>query len=144
MIQPQYVATVRQNLRREMESRANQAAADAKPAAEAAEANVPVVILTASRSAGARDRLRLSALDRRALLWIDVAPQPAGTRFELTLSTPGAAGKSIHGLERNANGALAVSLPVSDLKPGVYELKLFNEKSPERLVAEYHLTVVAP
>jgi hypothetical protein len=113
------------------------AAQDAGP-----EANVPVVILTASRSADAPNRVQLSSESRRALLWIDVPAQPPGTRFGVTISTPdGRFAKSIHDLERNSSGALAASLPAADLPAGSYHVRLFHEKSPGQTIAEYRLNV---
>jgi hypothetical protein len=106
------------------------------------EANVPVVILTASRSADSPNQVQLGAQSRRALLWIDVPAQPPGTRFGVTISTPdGRFAKSIHDLERNSNGALAASVPVADLPAGACHARLFNEKSPEQTIAEYRLNV---
>ena len=113
------------------------AALDAGP-----EANVPVVILTASRSADAPNQVRLGSESRRALLWIDVPAEPPGTRFGLTLSTAdGRFAKTIHDLERNSSGALAASLPAADLPAGAYNVRLFHEKSPGQTIAEYRLNV---
>jgi hypothetical protein len=124
----------------ELEQRA---ALDAGP-----EANVPVVILTASRSADAPNRVQLGSESRRALLWIDVPADPSGTRFGLTISTlresgqaDGRFSKTIHYLERNSSGALAASLPVADLPTGDYQVRLFNEKSSGQTIAEYRLKV---
>jgi hypothetical protein len=106
------------------------------------EANVPVVILTASRSADAPNRVQLGAESRRALLWIDVPAEPPGTRFGLTISTADARfAKTIHDLERNSSGALAASLPAADLPAGAYHVRLFHEKSPGQTIAEYRLNV---
>ena len=114
------------------------AALDAGP-----EANVPVVILTASRSAGPPNQVQLRSESRRVLLWIDVPAQSPGTRFLVAISTPdGRFAKSIHDLERNSSGALAASLPVAEMPTGAYNVRLFNEKSPGQLIAEYRLTVV--
>jgi hypothetical protein len=119
------------------------AALDAGP-----EANVPVVILTASRSADTPNRVQLGSESRRALLWIDVPAQPPGTRFGVTISTlresgqaDGRFSKTIHDLERNSSGALAGSLPAADLPTGAYRVRLFNEKSPGETIAEYRLNV---
>jgi hypothetical protein len=112
------------------------AALDAGP-----EANVPVVILTASRSAEP-NQVRLGSESRRALLWIDVPAEPPGTRFGLTISTADARfAKTIHDLERNSSGALAASLPAADLPAGSYHVRLFHEKSPGQTIAEYRLNV---
>jgi hypothetical protein len=113
------------------------AALDAGP-----EANVPVVILTASRSADSPNRVQLGSGSRRALLWIDVPAQPPGTRFGVTISTADSRfAKTIHDLERNTSGALAASVPAADLPAGAYRVRLFNEKSPGQTIAEYGLNV---
>jgi Putative zinc-finger len=113
------------------------AALDAGP-----EANVPVVILTASRSADSANQVQLGSEARRALLWIDVPAQPPEARFRVTITTPDTRlSKSIHGLKRNTSGALAASLPAADLPAGSYNVRLFNEKSPGQPIAEYRLTV---
>jgi len=101
-----------------------------------AEANVPVAILTATRSAEPPNQVTLGAQARRVLLWIDVPPQPAGTRFSLTIGN-----QSLNGLERNATGALAVSVPVSALPAGSYQVRLFKEQAPGQLVSEYRLNI---
>jgi len=113
------------------------AALDAGP-----EANVPVVILTASRSADSPNQVQLGSESRRALLWIDIPVQPPGARFGLTISTPdGRFAKTIHRLERNSGGALAASLPAADLPAGSYRVRVFSEKSPGQTIAEYRLNV---
>jgi hypothetical protein len=108
----------------------------------APEANIPVVILTASRSGNSPNRVQLGSQSRRVLLWIDVPAQPPGTRFGVIITTPdGRFTRSIHDLERNSSGALAASLPVADLPAGACNVRLFNEKSPGQPVAEYRLNV---
>jgi hypothetical protein len=145
--QPAREAQLQQELQRALsQARASQArlaelnqraALDAGP-----EANVPVVILTASRSADAPNHVQLGSGSRRALLWIDVPAEPSGTRFGLTLSTADARfAKTIHDLERNSSGALAASLPAADLTAGAYHVRLFHEKSPGQTIAEYRLNV---
>jgi hypothetical protein len=107
-----------------------------------AEANVPVVILTASRSADSANQVQLGSESRRALLWIDVPAEPSEARFGVTITASGTRlSKSIHGLKRNPSGALAASLPAADLPAGAYNVRLFNEKSPGQPIAEYRLTV---
>jgi hypothetical protein len=145
--QPAREARLRQELQRALsQTQAGQARIaelDQRAALDAGpEANVPVVILTARRSADSPNRVQLGPQSRRALLWIDIPPQPPGARFGVTISTPDTRfNKSIHDLERNSSGALAVSLPVADLPAGAYSVRLFNEKSPGQPIAEYRLAV---
>jgi hypothetical protein len=124
-------------------SRAHIAELDQRAALDAGtEANVPVVMLTASRSADSPNQVQIGSESRRALLWIDIPVQPPGTRFGLTISTPdGRFAKTIHDLERNSSGALAASLPAADLPASSYHVRLFSEKSPGQTIAEYRLNV---
>jgi hypothetical protein len=119
---------------------AQRAAVDAGP-----EANVPLAILTASRSTDSPNQLQLAAESRRVVLWIDVPPQPPGTRFGVSVSprenAAAAPVVSIHGLERNSSGALAVSLPAANLPPGAWQVRLFKDASPGQSIAEYRLNV---
>jgi hypothetical protein len=102
------------------------------------QANVPVVILNADRAADSRRQLSIGDIGD-AVFWIDVPPQPPGTKFDLTISSPGNELKSIQGLERNADGALAFSVPASDLAPGTYVLRLSQNS---RMVAQYSVDVI--
>jgi hypothetical protein len=104
--------------------------------------NVPVVILTANRSANETpDRLTIDPQTRMALLWIDIPPQPAGAKFRITIAADGGSGKTIHGLERNENGALAAGVPIDDLAAGAYVVRLYPEQAPGRMIAEYRMIV---
>jgi hypothetical protein len=110
--------------------------------------NVPVVILTAERAPDSRRQLNIESATGAALFWIDVPPAPPGTKFDLTIETashnaasPDARySKSIRGLERNQDGALAFSLPVNDLASGPYVVRL--NQPPGRMVAEYRVDVL--
>lgn len=147
--QPAQEAQLQQALSQARASQARIAELEQRAALDAGpEANVPVLILTASRSADAPNRVQLGSESRRALLWIDVPASPPGTRFGLTISTlresgqaDGRFAKTIHDLERNSSGALAASLPAADLLAGAYNVRLFNEKSPGQTIAEYRLNV---
>ncbi|HLK67248.1 MAG TPA: hypothetical protein VKU19_27625 [Bryobacteraceae bacterium] len=115
-----------------------------------AEANVPVVILEANRGAPSPNTLKVDARTRRVLLWLDVPPQAPGTRYKLTLATADSTSLTITGLERNANGALAVSVPVSQLPDNSYSVRLYLDRATapslglETLVGEYRLAVIRP
>ena len=142
--QPAREARLQQETRNAVaHARASEArAAELAAQTDRAEANVPVVILTASRSTEPPNQVEFGPQARRALLWIDVSSQPAGTRFGITLaSADGRIHTSVHDLQRNSSGALAASLPVAVLAAGRYSVRLFNEKSPEQTIAEYRLTV---
>ncbi|MGD0616345.1 MAG: zf-HC2 domain-containing protein [Bryobacteraceae bacterium] len=106
------------------------------------QANVPVVILTADRSANEpADHLTIGKRTTEALLWIDIPPQPAGTQFQITITAADGSGKTIRGLERNENGALAASIPVNDLAAGTYVVRLYPAQAPGGMIAEYRMTV---
>ena len=107
----------------------------------APQGNVPVVILEASRGVES-NRLQVEAGTQSALLWIDIPQQSTDARFALTISTPDDRySKAIHGLARNHNGALAVSLPVEELHAGSYIVRLYPDKPTAPVMAEYRFTV---
>jgi hypothetical protein len=121
----------------ELSRRASANSANAGP-----QANLPVVILTANRSANdAPDRLTIDPQTKMALLWIDIPPQPAGAKFQITIASDGGPGETIHGLERNENGALAAGVPIDDLAAGAYVIRLYPEQAPARMIAEYRMIV---
>lgn len=110
--------------------------------AAAPEANVPVVVLSADRSASAPgERLSIHGQSGMVLLWIDIPPQPSGARFRIDMAANGAPVKAIRGLERNGNGALAAAVPAKDLPAGVYVVRLYSEQAPGVVVAEYRMRV---
>ena len=144
-----FVVLVRQpdregRLRQELQHAQERAAElDRRAALEAGpEANIPVAILTASRASDSSNKVRLGPQSRRVLLWIDVPAPPPGTRFGVTVSTrDGRFTRSIHDLERNSSGALAASLPATDLPAGDYNIRLFKDTAPGLPIAEYRLNV---
>ena len=141
---PDREARLRQALAQAEASQARIAQLDQRAALDSApQANVPVVILQANRGAEPPNRLLVDSQTRTAMLWLDVPPQPPGTKFGLTISTPGdRESMAIHGLERNPNGALAVSLPVHQLANSSYIVRLYLDKPSAPILAEYRLAVV--
>ena len=123
------------------------ARSQSQPANAGPQANIPVVILSADRAPGdAPDRLAIDPQGsdpqtRMALLWIDIPPQPAGAKFQVTIASSGGSAKTIRGLERNENGALAAGVPIDDLAPGTYVVRLYPEQPPARMIAEYRMIV---
>jgi hypothetical protein len=102
--------------------------------------NLPVVILTAERAPDSRRQVKIDATTREAVFWIDVPPAPPGAKFNLTITAPGGRfSKTIQGLDRNQDGALAFSLPVSDLENGSYVVRLFQPSG--RMLSEYRVDV---
>jgi hypothetical protein len=109
------------------------------------EPNVPVVILTADRAAGVSNQLTLDSKSRNVLLWIDAPPSTAGTQFHVVVSS-GSLSRSIDGVVRNSNGALAVGLPSSELPDGDYTVRVFrdNERADKEhrpLFGEYRVKI---
>ena len=138
---PASEAQVREALEKSQQAETRLAQLEQRAALDAApQANVPVVILTAARGADETNRLTLGKQIRSAVLWIDIPPQPAGAKFRLTL-TDGKTTRTIEDLERNENGALAATVPVSDLSPGQYVVRLYGEQSTAKLIGEYRITV---
>jgi anti-sigma factor RsiW len=106
------------------------------------EPNVPVVILTAERAAGASSQLTLNnSTSRSVLLWIDAPQSAAGARFHVVVSGDNNISKSIDGVVRNSNGALAVGLPSSELPDGDYTVRVFRDNERGALLGEYRLKI---
>ena len=139
---PEKEARLQAALTQLKESQSRIAELDQRAALESApQGNVPVVILEASRGVES-NRLQVEAGTQSALLWIDIPQQSADARFALTISTPDDRySKAIHGLARNHNGALAVSLPVEELHAGSYIVRLYPDKPAAPVMAEYRFTV---
>jgi len=98
--------------------------------------NVPVVILTADRAAGGQSQLTVNEKSPNVLLWID-APQTSGGAFQVAISG-GKVSKTIDGVVRNSNGALAVGLPSSELPEGYYTVRVSRDGA---LIGEYRLKI---
>ena len=111
-----------------------------------AEANVPLVMLQATRDTQAPPtEATLPAGAPRLVLWIDLG----SSRFTAyRLEIYGADDKLLDTLEhltRNSYGALAASLPAERLQPGNFRIKLSGEEPPPAsLLAEYRLRIRRP
>lgn len=104
------LARVRQR-QSELESQLGQARA-VTPAGP--EANLPLVMLEATRAGETVNEIALPKTAQNIVLWIEPGVGADFDRFRLTLQT--AAGQhieTIEGLRRNAYGALVVSLPAA-------------------------------
>jgi len=104
------------------------------------EPNVPVVILTADRAAGASGQLTLEGKSRNVLLWIDAPQSVAGARFRVVVSG-GNVTRSVDGVVRNSNGALAIGLASSELPDGEYTVRVFRDNEQGALFGEYRLKI---
>jgi hypothetical protein len=111
-----------------------------------AEANLPLVMLAATRDAeAAPNEVNLPPGAKHMVLWIEV-PAGKSERFHLQLYTvDNRPIETLDNLERNSYGALAVSLPVEALQPGDYRITLTSqERAPASLVGEYRLKIRKP
>lgn len=142
-------------LRREL----NQASADASAQREALaalekqvasatqpETNVPLVMLQATRDPQASaSQAVLPAGAGHLVLWIE-APSSKFRNFRLQVETEDHHPVvTLDHLERNAYGALAASLPATQLQPGEFRIMLAGEEPPPAsLLAEYKLRIRRP
>lgn len=111
---------------------------------EAAEANVPLVMLQAERGDETTEVV-LPAGAKRILLWAEVEP----TRFRSyrmeVYSPSGTLVESFDGLVRGPYGALVASLPSDRLQTGVFRIRLKGQAPPPAsLVGEYRLRIRKP
>lgn len=122
------------------------AALEKQMALSQVEANIPLVMLQATRDAQASpNEAVLSSSAQHFLLWVEV---PAGRfrNFSLQIDTAdNRAVEKLQNLKRNSYGALAVSLPTRVLQPGEYRIRLTGqEPSPASLLGEYRIRVRRP
>ena len=105
----------------------------------AAEANLPLVMLEASRASTA-NTVTVPAGASHVVLWIEIGPGPQARSFRLEIRTLAEQPvETLVGLVRNGYGALTASLPAERLKPGMYTARLFEMSGPP--LAEYRLEV---
>jgi hypothetical protein len=111
-----------------------------------AEANVPLVMLQATRDTqAAPNEVSVPPGAKHLVLWIEV-PSGKSSRFRLQVETAdNRPVNTLDNLQRNVYGALAVSLPVEALQPGDYRIKLTTqEPPPASLLGEYRLRIRRP
>lgn len=111
-----------------------------------AEANIPLIMLQATRDLQAPVTEAILSPDAAQLiLWIDVEPgNGRSCRVEI-YGTDNKPVEVVDHLKRNSYGALAVSLPAAHLQPGEFKIKLSAEEpSPRSLLAEYRLRISRP
>ena len=109
----------------------------------AAEPNVPVAILTATRGADTAAPIALPAGAQHVVLWIDTPGAAAGA-FRLAVTPVGVRTPvlTIDGLKTNRDGGLSAAVPSSALPQGSYLVRLFGiSAARETLVGEYSLVI---
>jgi len=112
---------------------------------EQAEANVPLVMLQASRAGEETAAIILKPDDNRLVLWIE--PGPSRYRdFRLDVfSSENHLLTSVDHLALSGYGALAASLPTKQLPAGDFRITLTGQDPPPAALAgEYHLKVRRP
>ena len=111
---------------------------------ETPEANVPLVMLQASRGDEAAETV-LPTGAKRVVLWVETGPtRYRSYRMEIS-SASGEPVAAIENLIRGPYGAIAASLPSDRLPPGVFRITLTGQAPPPAsLVGEYRLRVRKP
>jgi hypothetical protein len=112
---------------------------------EIAEANVPLVMLQASRAQKETTRVVLKPNDHWLVLWIE----PASSRYrDFRLDVFSSANHlvtSVDHLSLGRYGALAASLPTKQLPAGDFRITLTGQNPPPAaLTGEYHLQIRRP
>jgi len=113
---------------------------------EQPEANIPLVILQASRAA--RDEaasIVVQPASRHIVLWIDIDPSRyRDFRLEV-FSQDSRLVASLEHLDRGPYGAIAASLPADQLPAGDFRIRLSaQDQQPSVLIGEYQLKVRRP
>ena len=106
------------------------------------QANVPLVMLEATR-AGEPASLTVPASAKSVVLWIEVEPGARFESFRLEMfAANGQLVQRVDGLRRNAYGALAASLPAAQFQPEKYKAKLYGvSRQQVELIGEYSLQI---
>lgn len=112
--------------------------------AESPEANVPLVMLQASR--GEEATTATVAPDARQLiLWVEIGSTRYRTYRMEVYSASGRLIANVDGLSRGPYGALAAGISAEALKPGTFRIKLIGQTPPPALlVSEYRLQIRRP
>ena len=142
---PRLRSELRQATKSSETGQQKQAATSQASPLELAEANVPLVMLQATRSAGEAASVVLKTGDRRLVLWIE--PGPSRYReFRLEVYSPNdELLTSVDHLKQGPYGGLAVSLAAEQLPSGEFRITLSGQDpSPASLVGEYRLRVRRP
>jgi hypothetical protein len=111
-----------------------------------AELNLPLVMLQATRDVqAAPTEVTVPSEAKHLVLWVEVS---AGNSRSFRLQVDTADNRPFEqfdNLQRNTYGALAISLPVEALQPGVYRIRLSRQEPlPVTLLEEYRLRIRRP
>lgn len=108
------------------------------------EANVPLVVLQASRGQEAAQAVVPQGA-KRLVLWVELGPTRfTSYRMEI-FSEAGNPVASIENLSRGPYGAIAASLPTDQLHAGIFLITLTSQAPPSAsLVAEYRIRILRP
>lgn len=112
---------------------------------EQAEANVPVVMLQASRSGEAASVIVLQPGARHLVLWIELGPSHYRDFRVDVFSSGNQLVSSLDHLATNRYGAVTASLPTDQLPAGDFRITLTGQDPPPAALAgEYHLQIHRP
>ncbi|MEZ5398420.1 MAG: hypothetical protein R2729_02055 [Bryobacteraceae bacterium] len=99
---------------------------------------LPLLVLEAARSDDGSNRLQAPAGAPHVALWMEPPPTARGP-FRVVVSLGATVVAELGGLALNAQGAVAISLPASQQRPGEYHAKLF---AGAVLIQDYQYEVV--
>jgi len=109
------------------------------------EANVPLVILSATRATEPEaNKLTMSAGARSLVLWLDVDEAAPYSSYRLQIyRAKTELLQTVEGLKKNDYGALAISLPAEPFQTGNYTVKLYGIiRQQSVLIGEYRLQII--
>jgi putative zinc finger protein len=117
------------------------------PSADVAEANVPILVLEATRStAGITSEVTVPSGARSVVLMADVEAGTRFTGFRLEVhNSDGQVIETVRGLKRNSEGAVDARLPSRLFQVGKYLVRLYGVSGQhETLVGEYAFHIRRP